>query len=199
MPQVELESFNDEMLLDLVRQHEDHEAFTELFNRYWNKLLAIAYNLIQDKSAAKEIVQELFVSLWNRRLHVQIDNVNSYLATAVKFSVFKEIERRKRRRELEIARFGQADQAALDDKLEQLFIKEYLAGLLEQLPEKCALVVNYSKIQDMSNAEIAHKLNISEKTVEGHLTKGLKAIRAHLKASGLLPLLSASALVHLFK
>ncbi|EHQ26009.1 sigma-70 family RNA polymerase sigma factor [Mucilaginibacter paludis] len=194
-----LRSCSDEVLLEMIRLEGNHLAFTTLYDRYWNKLLAIAYNLLRDKSSAKEIVQEVFISLWNRRTNIEVRNAGSYLATAVKFSVFKQIERERRYRHIELADVGDLQLAAVDDRIEDLFIKEYLAGLLEALPEKCALVINYSRIRDWSNAQIAEELNIAEKTVEGHLTKGLKLIRANLKASGMLSLLTASATWHLFR
>lgn len=194
-----LRNYSDEVLLEMIRLEDDQFAFTELYDRYWNKLLAIAYNLLRDKSSAKEIVQEVFIGLWNRRAHIEIKNAGSYLATAVKFSVFKQIERERRRRNLELTQVGNMPLAALDDKIEALFVKEYLASLLEMLPEKCALVVNYSRIRDWSNAQIAEELNISEKTVEGHLTKGLKMIRANLKAHDILSVLPFSVVLHLLR
>ncbi|WPQ66181.1 RNA polymerase sigma-70 factor [Chitinophaga sancti] len=172
---------SDEYLLDLIRLNNDHAAFSMLYERYWNKLLAISFNLTNDKSVSKEIVQEIFISLWNRRNSLEIKNLNNYLATAVKFSFFDFIEKERRRRVLASAKFGEREEAELDLGIEALFMKEYLTSLLTSLPEKCRLIVTYSRIHDMSNSAIAEKLNISEKTVEGHLTKGLKLLRSNFK------------------
>jgi len=172
---------SDEYLLDLIRLNDDHAAFSMLYERYWNKLLAISFNLTNDKSVSKEIVQEIFVSLWNRRNTLEIKNLNNYLATAVKFSFFNFVEKERRRRVLASAKFREREEAEPDSGIEALFMKEYLTSLLSTLPEKCRLIVTYSRIHDMSNSAIAEKLNISEKTVEGHLTKGLKLLRSNFK------------------
>jgi RNA polymerase sigma-70 factor (family 1) len=188
-----LETLSDQELLALLKDS-DHAAFTEIYDRYWNKLMAIAYNHTKDKSAAKEIVQELFVSLWNRKGNLTIQTLNGYLATAVKFSIYKQIERERRRREIENKEYQQDSFLEMEQQIELKFLQEYISGQAERLPEKCRLVFNYSRVKDMSIPEIARQMNLSEKTVEGHLTKGLKAIRLHLKESGLLTLMVSGSL-----
>jgi len=187
------QSLSDQELTLLLRQGNEH-AFTAIYNRYWNKLTAIAYNLLRDKSSAKEIVQDLFVSVWNRKEKLEINNLSGYLATAVRFSIFKQIERERRRREIESRELGMLDEAALDQEIEVKFLKEYLAGQTDFLPEKCRLVFNYSRMMDMSIPEIAEKMNISEKTVEGHLTKGLKLVRVNLQNDGILVVMIGASL-----
>lgn len=81
---------DDVELLALVRAG-DRDAFTTLYNRYWAQLLGIAYNHTRDKQSAEEVVQNLFIGLWNRRETLVIGNPANYLATAVKFAVFKNI------------------------------------------------------------------------------------------------------------
>lgn len=190
---VPFETLSDQELSDLLRRG-DERAFTAIYNRYWNKLTAIAYNLMRDKSSAKEIVQDLFVGIWNRRETLEINNLPGYLATAVRFAIFKQIERERRRREIESREIGILDEAILDQQIELKFLKEYLAGQIDFLPEKCRLVFNYSRLMDMTVPEIAEKMNLSEKTVEGHLTKGLKLVRMNLRDSGMLAAIISTSL-----
>lgn len=189
---------SDAELLSLLSAGNER-AFTKIYDRYWNKLMAIAYHHTRDKSAAKEIVQELFLGLWNRRADLNICVLNSYLATAVRFSVFKRIERERRRREIETQEYQLNDYVDEEQKLEAKFLQEYINGQVEQLPEKCKLVFNYSRVKGMTIPEIAQEMNISEKTVEGHLTKGLKTIRLNLKDSGVLSVVLGSTLIQLLK
>ncbi|OXG05084.1 RNA polymerase sigma-70 factor (ECF subfamily) [Flavobacterium araucananum] len=168
---------SDDVLLKHICLHDDHGSFTMLYDRYWNKALAIAYNLTKDKSVAKDIVQDVFISFWNRRTTLEINNFDSYLATSLKFSVFSHFEKERRRRIIREEKLEIKQEAILDEQIESMFTTDYFSNLLEHLPEKCKLVVQYSRIEDMKNAEIAKTMNISEKTVEGHLTKGLKIIR----------------------
>jgi RNA polymerase sigma-70 factor (family 1) len=176
-----LNTKTDEELLQLIKAENDNNSFSELYNRYWEKSLAITYNLTHDKSLAEDLVQELFISFWNRRTTLEINNFSSYLATAIKFSFYMHIEKERRRRIIREEKLAPQDEAVLDEQIEALFCADYFSKLLEVLPEKCKLVVSYSRLDDMSNADIAKKMNISEKTVEGHLTKGLKIIRSKFR------------------
>lgn len=189
--------YTDEQLVDLLKSGHSG-AFTEIYDRYWNKLTAVAYNYTRDKSQSKEIVQELFIGVWKRRKDVEIQNLNAYLSTAVKFAVFKHIERERRHREIE-NECRQAESTPDDELIEARFLQEYIYGLIEELPEKCRLVFNYSRIKGLSNAEVAKELGISEKTVEGHLTKGLKTLRLTLKDSGLLGIALGSSIYYWLK
>lgn len=89
---ITLYDLSDNELLDLLRSG-DKSAFIEIYNRYWERLLAIAYNHTKDKSMAEEIVQQVFISLWDRRQMVAIESIGGYLATAVKSVTLQEKER----------------------------------------------------------------------------------------------------------
>jgi len=176
-------NFSDQKLLEELRLG-NRVAFTELFNRYWKKLLAISYTYTKDRSSAEEIVQEVFIGLWNRKDQLNIKALEPYLATAVKFSVFKSIHQQKRREELAMLNY-QTELVALDEeKIHAKFLQEYIDGIVEQLPEKCRLVFKYSRNDGLSIPEIAAEMDIAEKTVEAHLTKALKTIKKDLNNSG---------------
>ncbi|SDL75247.1 RNA polymerase sigma-70 factor, ECF subfamily [Pedobacter sp. ok626] len=190
--------YSDQELVALLRRS-DVAAFTEIYDRYWNTLMAIAYNHTKDKSAAQEIVQSLFIGIWNRRDQLDIRILKRYLATAVKFSVFKQIERERRRRDIENKEYKLNGYADDDQKIEAKFLQEYINGQVDLLPEKCRLVFNYSRVIGMTIPQIAKKMNISEKTVEGHLTKGLKTIKMNLKDSGILTLVVSTTVHEILK
>ncbi len=156
-------------------------AFTEIYNRYWKRLLAIAYNFSKDKSVAQDVVQEIFTQLWVRHAELNIESLNNYLATAVRFSVFKLIYRQKRRQEIESQNCKDELSTLSEDQIEARFTQEYINKVVEYLPENCRLVFKYSRNSGLSISEISMELGISKKTVEGHLTKGLKTIRLSLR------------------
>ncbi|RQO75772.1 RNA polymerase subunit sigma-70 [Pedobacter sp. KBW06] len=174
----------DELIAALILGSES--AFTEIYEHYWLKLLALAYSHTKNKQIAEGIVQDVFISIWNRKTSLKIHSLSNYFAIAVKFSVFKHKQREQRRREIEMENC-KSDEFILDDeKIEARFLEEYFRGVVEQLPEKCKMVFNYSRIKGLSNPEIAREMNISEKTVEAHLTKAIKALRVSLKDAGFL-------------
>jgi RNA polymerase sigma-70 factor (family 1) len=176
----------------------DRNAFTTLYNRYWDKLLAIAYNHTRDKQSAEEVVQNLFIGLWNRREALTIDNPANYLATAVKFAVFKEYYRKQKREASLIGKLTIAQEHQLEEQISAKFLQEYINGIVETLPEKCQLVFRMSREQHLSNPEIAEEMGIAEKTVEAHLTKALKTIRTELNSSGVMVII-ATGIGHFLK
>ncbi len=183
-----LSALKDDELLTLVRDG-NHLAFTEIYNRYWRKLLAIAINHTRDKSAAEEIVQNIFINFWNRHLDLKIDALDRYLATAVKFAVFKEFYRQKKRHNSLINNLPFEDSHQIEDKIAARFLQEYIDGIVEHLPEKCRLVFKHSRDSGLTIPEIATEMGIAEKTVEAHLTKALKAVRGNLKEYGAIVIL----------
>lgn len=155
-------------------------ALDNMYDKYWEHLLAISYKFLKDKDHAEEVVQEVFIALWNRKDQLQIDNLPNYLATAVKFSTFRFLQSAKRRKEIEEAVYINEFVKA-DDKIEAKFLKEYVDDLVEELPTKCKLVFRLSRDEQMTNGEISEELSISKKAVEWHITNALKAIRKGLK------------------
>jgi RNA polymerase sigma-70 factor (family 1) len=158
----------------------DDLAFSEIYNRYWKRLLAIAYNHTRDKANAEEVVQEVFVSLWNKRHIIHVQSLERYLAKAVKFFVFKEIQRRKRQIEIEETNFATNRVVIGDEIIDAQFLREYINHIVDHLPEKCKLVFKYSRQSGMKINEIAERMGLAEKTVESHLTKALKILRLRL-------------------
>jgi RNA polymerase sigma-70 factor (ECF subfamily) len=178
-------SYSDDDLLRRLRDA-DEKAFTEIYNRYWEKLLAIGYFHLRNKQAAEDIVHEVIISLWTRRTELSIQSLSSYLATATRFSVFKAIVRDKRRRELLNQQAMPDSTTETIEKLDALFLKEQLHGIIEQLPEKAKLVFIYSRDEELTVTQIAKKMDLSPKAVEYHITKALRTLRDALKKIKLL-------------
>jgi len=178
-------SYSDDDLLRRL-QKADEKAFTEIYNRYWEKLLAIGYYHLRNKQAAEDIVHEVMMSLWIRKTELTIQSVSSYLATAVRFSVFKAIARDKRRRELLHERATPGMTTETLEKLDALFLREQLRGIMELLPEKSKLVFTFSRDEELTVSQIAKKMDLSPKAVEYHITKALRTLREAVKKIKLL-------------
>ena len=159
----------------------DEQAFTEIYNRYWQKLLAISYYHTGDKQAAEDIVHDVMSSLWNRKNKLAIQSLNAYLGTAVKYSVFKLISRNKKHTEMLSELDATADLGTIEQKLDAKFLKEYLQGAIEELPEKARIVFRYSREEYLTVTAIADKMDLSPKAVEYHITKALKILREMVK------------------
>ncbi|SHM11509.1 RNA polymerase sigma-70 factor [Mucilaginibacter sp. OK098] len=173
---------NDKELTDLLQQGNEH-AFTEIYNRYWAKLFAIAANKIKELDEAEEIVQDIFVSLWKRRNELGvIDTLSSYLAVSVKYRVIKILD--KRNNQQKYSDYSQHTANLTDDSTQQWLefeeLRSRLAAFVADLPEKCRLVYKMSRDSGFSQKRIAAELGISEKTVEAHLGKAIKTLRTRL-------------------
>jgi RNA polymerase sigma factor (sigma-70 family) len=129
------------------------------------------------KQAAEDLVHEVFTSLWARRAELPIQSLKAYLATAVKFAVFKAIARDKRRRMILKDLPFPAQFNEVEEKLEARFLQEYVNGVIEQLPNKARLVFTFSRAEDLNVKEIATKMELSPKAVEYHMTKALRALK----------------------
>ena len=174
-------SLNDSDLLQLLRQG-DASAFQELYNRYWQNLYFLAHKRLKSAMAAEEIVQNVFLTLWNRRKTLQIEDLPPYLGAATRYAVYHYLAAEKKRAKKEEAAGKRLlkvipGELLIDDK--QLL--EQVKRLANELPEKCRLVFIYNKIDDQALPEVAQTLNISVKTAEAHLTKALRLIRSRMK------------------
>ncbi|MDN3549209.1 RNA polymerase sigma-70 factor [Mucilaginibacter aquaedulcis] len=175
-------TLNDIELINLLAI-DDEKAFTEIYNRYWNRLFAIAFNKLRDLNEAEEIVQDIFVSLWKRRKVLEItDTLSAYLAVSVKYRVIKLLNKQNNQQQY-IAHTGNVV-SMCDDSTQQWIefeeLKNQLAVYVASLPEKCRLVYQMSRDQGFTHKKIASELGIAEKTVEAHLTKAVKILRARL-------------------
>ncbi|MDB5029365.1 sigma-70 family RNA polymerase sigma factor [Mucilaginibacter sp.] len=170
---------DDDQLAGLLRDGNEL-AFTEIYNRYWDKLYYTAYKLLKDTDAAEEIVQDVFFILWKKRETLAIKSLAAYLASMTRYAVYRLISKEKNIKKQEnIA--GLLGVAAMSEmNVDNKILLEIITLLSNKLPEKCRLVFQYNKLQDRSLADVAVQLNMSRKTAEGHLTKALKIIRTSM-------------------
>ncbi len=174
----------------------DELAFSILYNRYWEKLYYTAVKKLRDEAEAQECVQEIFYALWKNRGNFQLrQNLENYLAVAVKFQVIQRIAKSKRRSQIEqtLAKTAEEERLAEEepfwnqDDLERLQAR--LSKVIDTLPKKCKLVFTMSRDEEYTNKKIADELGISEKAVEKHITHALKVLRTDLGTKGLILLL----------
>lgn len=177
-----MKTFNDTELLAGLREN-NHEAFHYLYQKYWDKLYVVARKRLGNTWEAEEIVQDVFCKLWRRRETLALKGgFENYLAVAVKFEV---INRFAKRAHAEAYRQHQQHfhREADEGTLRQLDFEELrrsLEGTIQALPAKCSIVYRLSREQGFTNRQIAEKLDISVKTVEGHLSRALKVLRSVL-------------------
>lgn len=159
----------------------DEQMFEMLFNRYWEDLFGFCRRHIGDIEHSREIIQDVFLSLWDRREHLDIQvNIGHYLFSAVRFKIAKHF-REASYREQKMLTVREKFSDMTNNTEESIYyhdLNEQLNLLLLKLPERCRDVYKLSRNEGLSISEIASKLCIAEKTVEAHLTKALKLLSA---------------------
>jgi RNA polymerase sigma-70 factor (family 1) len=172
----------DEILLKLLKTS-DEEAFREIYVRYWRTLFATAYRKVHVKEVAEELVQNIFLSLWEKKSTVTIEQLSAYLNTAVKYQVLNYIKTCIVKEKY--AHLVKAKPELLEEDGDSMLVMHELSDAIDrainQLPEKSRVIFQLSRFENRSIKEIADLLSVSEKVVEYHITKSLKALRLELK------------------
>ncbi|GHB54299.1 RNA polymerase sigma-70 factor [Persicitalea jodogahamensis] len=165
---------NDRELLSLLHQ-EDRQAFDLIFRKYWQELYDFAYIKTHDTDVAEEIVQELFVSFWEKRRTLQIGSLRSYLFVSVKNRVIDYYRRTTHDRLDTVTELASVDYPMFLDELEAA-----IQGAIAQLPEKTQKIFRMKKFEDKTTREISEYLAIPERTVEYHYTQATHTLKALL-------------------
>lgn len=170
----------DDELWDAVVS-DSSRAFVVLYNRYWGKLYKTATHYLKDASAAEEITHDVFVTLWLKRKSLKILNFQKYIHVTARYHVFKQLKKAKTSCINYVDEFAEKDNILVyndcTDKLAYEDLEAELANVLQKLPRRCHEIFWLSRINNLSNDEIADKLNISKRTVENQITIALKYLR----------------------
>jgi RNA polymerase sigma-70 factor (ECF subfamily) len=169
----------------------DEDVFRKLFDIYYRRLYLYARSYVDDSDAAKDIVQDLFINMWEKRKNLVINSsVSSYFFRAVHnrsiqflrhkkvVSEFKEIHALKLK-EAEILYNTSVDFTFSEVRFNE--IQDIFKRTNNSLPPKTREVFGLSRAKAMSYRDIARTLNINIKTVEYHITKALKIFHNALK------------------
>lgn len=178
---------NQETLIKLLWAGEE-KAFIYLFERYYDGLFNYAGRIVRETELAHDLVQDTFCKIYEKRQELDIHlSIQSYLYKSVYNSCLNAIKHRKVVHDYvdqELLDFYFAEIVQMPEAELVLFgedIKNALWEAVNKLPERCREVFILSKIEELSNKEIAEKLNISVKTVEVQMTKALSRLRKDLE------------------
>jgi RNA polymerase sigma-70 factor (ECF subfamily) len=158
----------------------DHAAFEEIFERYSKPLFQFSLSYLKSKEAAEDIVQEVFLKIWNNRQEIKTDtSFQSYLFTIALNAVRKYFNKLSRANELkhDILFDFSGKKPEFDDRSDYQFLLGKLDELISQMPEKRREVFIKKKIEEKSLKEISEELNITTKTVEYHITEAMKFLK----------------------
>ncbi|MEM6813808.1 MAG: RNA polymerase sigma-70 factor [Bacteroidota bacterium] len=167
---------SDKQLLDLLKE-DNRIAFNELYLRYWEGLYQFAYSVLRIEDASKDVVQDVFFNIWSNRTTQSIDNLQGYLFSSVRFEVIRQLKNGS----FTVAHEEYLEEISSGNEVEERInlkeLEEKLKAYVETLPEKRKVVFTLSRFKGLSNKEIAEKLDISQRTVEWHISNALNQLR----------------------
>lgn len=169
----------------------DTVAFERVFESYYHRLYSFINQYVYDSEVAKNILQDVFLLLWEKKSILLDDsNLNAWLYTVAKNKALKYLRHKEYViNHVEISLLRQNENTLNASALDSIDTSEFafreieiiIERTLSSMPELVQAVFNLSRFENLKNREIAEKLDISEKTVEANITKSLKLLRIALK------------------
>lgn len=158
-------------------------TFETLYRSYNARIYNFVLSMVSDAGVAKDITQDIFLQIWEKRLNIDIEgNFDGYLFKVSRNMVYHYV-----RRELLLQNYvdklsSEQSEASveMDEELDYLFLEEYILKLLNELPPARREVFMLYWKSGLSYREIAERLNISEKTVATQVQRSLGFLRDKL-------------------
>lgn len=175
-----------ELITDLKAGCQD--ALTEIFHRYWRQLYLTAFYKLRSHEVAEEIVQDLFMELWDKRetlfnRSLETLNLTAYLERAIKNKVLNQIRTKiYDRKYWEYCKeYIPASVNTTQEIAEYNELETKLHDAMDHLSAKTREIFVLHKLKGIPVGQISRKLNLSEKAVGYHLTKSVKELKVHLR------------------
>jgi RNA polymerase sigma-70 factor (family 1) len=178
--------YNDNNLIEGLID-DNKVAIDLLYKKYHKRIYAFAYSYLKTSDDSLDVVHEVFIKLWEGRRGIRPDtNLDAFVFTVARntiLSMFRKKASEEKYLHYLSSVFVQED-FNTQDFLDYTFLNETINRLIESLPPKRKQIFICSRKDGFSNKEIAKKMNISEKTVEDHITKALAFLRSKMKSIG---------------
>lgn len=170
----------------------DERIYAAIYRSYFARFRSFANSYVRDEFVAENIVQDAFTSLWeNKENLAENSNIPSYLLSIIKNKALNHLAHLQTRYAVEEKLLTQQTReielrcitlrATDPETIFSSEIQTIIRQTLDKLPEQTRQVIQMSRFDQLSNKEIALRLNISVKGVEYHVTKALKSLRVGLK------------------
>lgn len=181
----DIKILDDKSLIALISDG-NKLAFDAIYERYWESMYVYTIKVVKDKEQTEDILQEVFISLWNRRKEIKrIECLSAYLFVSLRFqslSYFKKMAKQGKLMEL-LAQGLKEEKSQSEDIYFAKELSLILNQEIENLPSKMKEVFILSRNENLSYKEISEILKISDKTVKKQVSNALKVIKGKLSKS----------------
>jgi len=171
----------DSQLIRLLKE-DDEAAFAEIYNRYAKELANFTASKLFSLDDAKDIIHDLFVTLWEDRKQIHItSNLKTYLFTIARHRIIDKIRKNVTREEyaLMLQSLTKVQHPDIEQQISAKELQQTILQSLDQLSPRVREIYQLSREKHLSIPEIAAKLQLSEQTVKNQLSTAL----AHLRKS----------------
>ncbi len=173
--------------LELLRQIavSDEFALRMLYEKYWSRLYDYALSKLEFQDLAEDVVQDIFIDLWNRRENLMIERLESYLFRSTRNKIIDVIRAgliRKHHEESSLFEYVPVGKNL--DIEEEIAYKELHAAIhdgLALLPEKTREIFRLNRLDQLSTKEVSVLMDIPVRTVEYHITQALRTMKTYLR------------------
>lgn len=170
----------------------DRFAFEEIYERYWFKLYLTAVKRVKSDENAKDLVQDLFISLWLRKETLTINtSLSSYLFAAIKYKIINYVEANIVKNNY----LSSLEKEAIDydnstnESIIYNDLEQFIESGISHLSPRVKVIFELSRKEKLSVNEIAQKLDISEQTVKNQISKAIRTLRLYLSNTSAIYLL----------
>jgi RNA polymerase sigma-70 factor (family 1) len=167
----------------------NNQDFKVLFYKHHPRLILLAYSFTRSKEVAEELVQDVFINLWQKKIMLSdIDSIEGYLNKSVKNTCLNYLKSKYHKDHsgfLEIDAADHSHHVQSEDKLEINELSEAIEKGIQQLPSKCRIVFLLSRDKKLSYDEIASHLGVTKETVKSQIKIAIKRLKEHLARHGL--------------
>lgn len=167
---------SDEQLVSLLRES-DAAAFEAIYNRYAEELYRHARRLIPGREDCEEIIQDIFEYLWKARQKAGIKSLRAYLYKAVAHKVMDHLK--KGYLHQRYAEHYRLFEAVYDQNDNRDAVEEMIESGLQQLPDRVQMAIRLRLTENLSNDEIARRMQVTNKTIENYM----HIVYSHFRAS----------------
>lgn len=172
---------SDEAALLLQLKRGDENALDVIYRKYWEGLFFYSYHLLKDKHACEDVIQDLFVRLWENREQLDVRlSLKAYLYASCRYALYKLIKKEQVREDIFDAIYERLHTETAYGNLEHKELVQQINVIVNGLPPKCREVYELSRKENLSYKEIGERLGISVKTVENHINRALKELKQSL-------------------
>ncbi len=177
-------SITDEKLIVAIG-NDDYTSYNKLFVRYYSRLCCYVYRLLGEKEDAEDVVQDLFLTLWNNRKKIAIgENVSGYLYKMARNLALNHIRTRSNYKTVLENREEQLSYYE-ENPLETEEFRMALYNCINLLPGRCKEVLLLHRVKGLKQKEIADQLSISVKTIKNQIWASLQRLKKCLEVKGI--------------